>query len=641
MSVLTFPAPTPPAPAGPPAEAPSGAHPASAPGVLQRYFSCLFDLTATPAPWDRATYGALAGLFLLWAVRVYTTWATWGYLSVDSGREMYVPAMLAQGKMLYRDVWYGYAPLAPYWNAFLFHLFGVHLNVLYWAGSLAALSCALLLFFTGKRLSSSLAGWTAGAVMLLEAFHAWHFSFPLAYSFSAVYGCLAACVFLWCAIHACGSANWGWMFAAATVAAVALLIKLEFGAACYVIFCFLVAARGWRQRSWKRAVIDFAATLPGLAACAFVALWMLSIAGWTFITQENLASTWPGSFFMRTYGRAWMETTGLAITGPALLQSLLRTLFLAGVILEGYLLFWRKRFSFRSTLLCAVLFAALLAYVVFALGGDVLETAAAVFFPRDMVLYVAVAAVLVCWRIARNDHFSPALPIAVLFAFAALVAIRTLLRTIATGYSIYYSGAAVLAFLILLRPLVPRAGRSAQSVFRAELLLCVASLAVVSVYAARFAADYNDRELLVTERGSIMASTQTTEQYRAAIQLMKQESAAGRMVLSVPEDTSLYFLSGTQAPSRLYFFAPGMLVPGKMTDTIIREIERKPVRYVLWSNRRFPEYGVPEFGVDSDRTFANYLTSHYREVGPLVPGTAVDWHVRFTVWERKPDFQPR
>jgi hypothetical protein len=154
------------------------------------------------------------------------------------------------------------------------------------------------------------------------------------------------------------------------------------------------------------------------------------------------------------------------------------------------------------------------------------------------------------------------------------------------------------------------------------------------VYAARFAAEYADREPLVTERGTVLAFSQTTEQYRAAIELMKKESAAGRMVLSVPEDTSLYFLSNTQAPARLYFFAPGMLVPGKMTEEMIREIERKPVRYLLWSNRRFSEYGVPQFGVDFDQTFGNYLTSHYRRVGPLVPGSAVEWHVRFTLWER-------
>jgi hypothetical protein len=57
---------------------------------------------------------------------MFSTWATWGDLTIDCGREMYVPAVLSEGKMLYRDVWYLYGPAGPYVNSFLFRLFGVH-----------------------------------------------------------------------------------------------------------------------------------------------------------------------------------------------------------------------------------------------------------------------------------------------------------------------------------------------------------------------------------------------------------------------------------------------------------------------------------------------------------------------------------
>jgi hypothetical protein len=374
-----------------------------------------------------------------------------------------------------------------------------------------------------------------------------------------------------------------------------------------------------------------------------VAIWMLSIGGFEFITQENLASTWPGSFFMKTYGRAWLEWTGLAITPSALLHSLVRTLFLAGVILEGYLLFWRRRFNPRSIALCLSLVAGLVTYSLFA-HKEILDAVTAVFFPQDLVLYVAIAASLAWRQMFRADQSSgrvpPYLPLAVALSFAVLLALRTLLKTMPDGYSIFYNGPAVLCFLILTRPLVPRAGgRSRRSVLRGELLLCLGCLATVSVYAARFAADPSDRTTLVTDRGSIIVPIQLAENYRAAIDLIKGESAAGRSVLSVPEDTSLYFLAGVEAPSRLYFFAPGMLAPGKMTDDTLRQLEQKHIRYVLWSNRTYPDYGVPIFGVDFDRTLGDYLTSHYRLVGPLVKGTSVGWLVRFFLWERKPDFR--
>jgi hypothetical protein len=47
------------------------------------------------------------------------------------------------------------------------------------------------------------------------------------------------------------------------------------------------------------------------------------------------------------------------------------------------------------------------------------------------------------------------------------------------------------------------------------------------------------------------------ETYQTAIAFMKQRAALGEYVLSIPEDTSLYFLSGT---------FPGTLAPGRRLE---------------------------------------------------------------------------
>src|SRR4029077_926969 len=121
---------------------------------------------------------------------------------------------------------------------------------------------------------------------------------------------------------------------------------------------------------------------------------------------------------------------------------------------------------------------------------------------------------------------------------------------------------------------------------------------------------------LTTERGTIRVPKHLAENYKAAIEFMKEKASLGESVLSVPEDTSLYFLSGTYCPTRVFSFTPGIVAPGRMTDDMIREIDRKPVDYLLWSNRAFPEFGVPVFGKDFDREVGDYLKSHYRPVAP-------------------------
>jgi hypothetical protein len=597
--------------------------------------------SGSPAKWNATTYGALLALVVLWAIKLYTTWGAWGNLTIDSGHEMYVPELLAEGKMLYRDVWFLYGPAAPYFNSYLFRVFGLHLNVLYWAGSLSALGSAIFLYLCGLRLSSWLVGWTAGAVVLMEAFQPTLFCFPLPYGFAAVYGCLIGCLFLWLVISASTSSAWPWMFAAGMAAAIALLIKLEFGIACYGTLGLLIVVRAILQKSWKILAKDIATTLPGVAICGLVIRWMVSIAGIEFITQENLMS-WPTAYFMKTYGKMWLELTGFTVSATAFHEAMFRLIPPALALLVAYCCLWWKRSDPRSTLLKVLVAAAVAFYFVKDIFLNYLPptrlepTLSTVFFPQDMVLYVIVAAAvawLYFWRGGKSASRNPAFPL--LLTFASLLAFRILMKMEPDGYPIYYNGPVVLSFLLLLCMIVPRTGRSRQFVFCGELILCLATLAPVALHARAFEATAKNFVPLTTERGTVRVSKHLAENYRAAIQFMQEKAARGEYVLSVPEDTSLYFLSGTYAPSRVFLFTPGVLVPGKMTQDVIRQIEEKPVKYLLWSNRTFPEYGVPVFGKDFDTVFADYLRANYRRVGPLIPFNGNFWDWTVVVWERR------
>jgi len=129
----------------------------------------LFEFRGSPARWNRWKVLGLFALVALWAAKFYSTWAGWGNLTIDSGHEMYIPALLAEGRMLYRDVWFMCGPAVPYFYSYLFRWFAEHLKVLDWAASLSALGSAIFLYLAGMRLSRSLLGWTAGAVVLPQA----------------------------------------------------------------------------------------------------------------------------------------------------------------------------------------------------------------------------------------------------------------------------------------------------------------------------------------------------------------------------------------------------------------------------------------------------------------------------------------
>jgi hypothetical protein len=210
-----------------------------------------------------------------------------------------------------------------------------------------------------------------------------------------------------------------------------------------------------------------------------------------------------------------------------------------------------------------------------------------------------------------------------------------LLNNLPTAYPIYYNGPVLLSLFLLVRPLLSKPEDTRGSSLKAEMAFCFLIVIAVFVHVSAVSSYSKDYVPLVTERGTIRTSPHLARHYRAAIAFIKEKQALGESVLSVPEDTSLYFLSGTYCPVRVYQFTPGVVVPGKMTEELINGLERKPPRYLLWSNRTYFEYGVPRFGVDFDRTLGKYFTSHYRQVRFLLPDDVefYDWNA--SIWERR------
>src|SRR5258708_1497299 len=604
--------------------------------LLYRHLSNAFaDMPRPRVLWSRATYCVFLALSAVWGSLTYATGAPWGALTNDSGHEIYAPAMLSAGKMLYRDVWFMYGPAAPYFNSYLFRFFGLHLNVLYWAGSLAALGAAIFRYLTGMSLGSWVAGWTAGAIVLIQAFGQGLFCFPLPYSFSAVYGCLTACIFLWLVVQAILSGRWAWMLGAGTIAAVALLLKLEFGVACYGTLLLLMFVQSVRQRSWRPIWTGATAILPGILVCTVVGVWMISIAGADFITQENFMS-WPTSYLMKTYGKMWLARTGFDLSADALLAAFGRISIFAAVAMGLHLLLRRKRAEGGLLFLCLGLAVAILGCFALVLVPQELAFLRWIFFPKDMVLIVGLAAVASWWFGYRRGFSDGTMAIAILLTFPALLAFRILMGMESWGYPIYYNSTVILAFLLLgPRLIVPEPGRSRTFEFRAELVVCCCCLSWVVTHTDVFVGQHTDLVPLITERGVIKTQKHMVVNYQKAIAFMKERAAAGDSVLSIPEDTSLYFLTGTQCPIRVSQFTPGVLVPGKMTEDVIGEIERKKIPYLLWSNRTFAEYGVPVFGRSYDTYFADYLTSHYCPVGPVFENKERGWNA--VVWKRMTD----
>ena len=421
---------------------------------------------------------------------------------------------------------------------------------------------------------------------------------------------------------------------AGSAAAAALLCKVEMGAACYSALTLLILIRILAHRSWKTMAIDALTVLPGHDLWIRVALWMISIKDVTFITDENIVS-WPGTFYMKMYGQKWLETTGFVLNGSALVGVATRTALVALVLAMFYRYLYRLRLLRpNSSFLRLGAFVAGLALLAYLLPWRAEVVFRWIFFPRDMVLYIGIAALIAWMHFLRQPARKDA-SMVLLLTFSALLAFRILFGMKPSGYPIFYNGPVLLAFLLLALAIVPRNGRGPEFIFRAECLICFACLSAVILHTAVVLPSTKDYVPLSTGRGTIRVSKDRAASYKHAIAFMKERAAVGEGVLSLPEDTSLYFFSETHCPTRLWLFGPGLLVPGRMTDEILSQFENN-VKYVLWSTRTFAETGYPNFGVDFDIPLGYYIQSHYKFVRPLVPANEAGWDWNAGIWERKP-----
>jgi hypothetical protein len=605
------------------------------PSIIRSRLRLLYNLKAG----RRDLLFSIGALCCLWLGLVKFGWARWGDVTVDCGRELYVAAALAEGKMLYRDVWYLYGPGAPYLNSLLFRTFGIHLNVVYFAGSLAGLAAMLTLFRCALYFAPLSVAFAIGYIVLIQSFGGGFFNYPLPYAYASVYGSVAAYLFLLYAIRGALNPTKTNLLWAGIWSAVALITKLEFGFACFGSLAVLQVGLILQQRSWRTAFRNLSAVTPALLICAVVIAWMVSIGGVAFITQENLMS-WPTSYFMRQYGQNWLRLTGYDLSLAQLMKALVLTV--------GFVAFWVGfRFwllsVFRKLWLRAVCIGTVLGAGTVALLMEPPKrfdiNIALLVFPRPMVFIVALAIPLAGFLFWRSRLCARRLAILVVMIFGPLLAFRILFRMTSRDYAIYYNGPVLLAFFLLLLAIAIPGGHFQNGVGArtARFFVCAAVCGWVTLVAIPPYLDLRiGRVAIESERGTIYVPETILPAWADAANFMLQAKQSGQVVMSIPEDTALYFFAGVPSPTRVFAFTPGTLSPGPMTAKTIAEMEVVPVRFVIWSNRQFFEYGVPEFGVDFDVPFAEYIRRNYRPVREFSYINRPDfWQA--TLWERKPD----
>lgn len=564
----------------------------------------------------RSDLFARLGIGITFLALAWYTCAHWGDLRIDCGRELYVPAAILNGKMLYRDLWYPYGPLAPYCQAVLFRLFGVHLNVLYLFGLSLTISFAMLLFALSRRFLPTTGAFLVSFCFLMQGFNPDIFNYVFPYSYAALMGALLGLVFLYFLVRHILNEPGPNLLVAGFSAGLALLCKQEFGVACYMVLAFVLVLQVLAHRSARRLAFDLLRCAPGLLTSVVVYGWFVWRLSPRFIFLENFQQT-PGSYFMRTFGVTWVSHVGLRFIPYELFKTVLIAIFSIAVwfVLASVL---RHASGRRWVLLCTVAAAGL------GVMGYLLDFRPVTFifskwphavFPTGMFW---VACLLFFWKIIdllrsgfqANYH----LALGAVAAYALAVGVRIMVQVVAYEYAVFYNSALFLVFMVVVTQVIKAATQNLKARQQSALLNGLLILEGIGLAFLLFPHPEKLRAPLVTDLGTIYTRPAEAALFPQIISFMREQKVSGKRVLVLPEEVTLYCFSGTDAPTRWYQLTPGILAPEQESE-YIAQLEAKRIDYILLSNRSFFEYKAPFFGLDFNQTVYRWIEANYEVVG--------------------------
>jgi hypothetical protein len=568
---------------------------------------------------------AVAGGLSAWA-----SWRTWILPFVDSSREMNVPARLASGERLYRDVVYYYGPAGPWINAAALGAFGRRFASLEVVGLIAAtvlfVSLAILCSRAGSPLSA-IAACVWAAAIAIGAPNGGSFLFP--YSFGALEAFAGAFVAL-----AAASAGRSRMRDAAAAAglALALLAKPEIG---FAVGALLVVATLRAQAGERRGEAGRSMVILGGGVLLAATGWGIAVSG---LPGSALGPEGPLALFSPPpeWRSVYRVMSGLADPGASI-NAVATALFLDLGIL-GIAAAAGSRIAARSpaaTRAAVVLFAGVVAAAfAFPPGAAVEDRLPGLLVPLPLL---AAGAAL---RMLRAPLDSRARARFFLFGIAALAGSRVLFGltygSITTPYSILvFPGLAAAAAVLALDVFAPRlAFPGAARVFLFAVFLGGAGVAI-----ARGARFHSAEKFpsVATAAGTLRLPAERAQTVANALAWLRVRARPGDGLAGFPEAGLFNFSIGLSNPLREEQILPGHLDREREAQ-VARRIEASGPRFLLLANQPTAAFGPVAFGRDYARELWRAVVRNYSlaaSFGPAPPDAPVgDSRFFIRIYER-------
>lgn len=553
------------------------------------------------------------------------SWFKWPDILIDYGRELYVPWQITQGKVLYRDIHHLYGPLAHYFNALLFQIFGTGLSTLAYFNICLIVLLTFIIYKLFKSAFGAFIATTAGVCFLVVfAFSQYEgmgsFNFVCPYSHELTYGIFLFFVALVVfkkyleamkPIYACLI---GFILGLIFLTKVEIFLAASLSISVGFIFVFRRLKPPTPLKQFLCAVSFF--LLP--VALFFIYFWLhMPVNGAFNAVIASYKNIFVGHLVSNVF-YLWVSGFDDPVKNAVvMLRQTYR--YLVYIILVGLISYLFSRLSkknFKYGLLVIIFTLVLLTVFLFKGGVNWLNIARS--FPV-LILFIFIYQVISLHRAPDVKTFALTfLPFILLSLFALITLSKMILNVHFHHYGFALAMPAalvVVAFLLYDIPLwISRLGEKKVAIcFMAlfiYLTICVYLVFSKCIYDLKHypVAEGRDRFFTfnaeVTDKGPVM--NETLRQIDAVMD-------AKDTFIVVPEGVMINYLTRRSNPSRYFEFTPN-IIKAVGESHYIDDMSSAHPSFVILSDRETSEHGAKYFGKDYALDISSWISKHYDRV---------------------------
>ena len=536
-------------------------------------------------------------LVLLWGITILGLLVFVGHYSgilIDFGREVYYPQEILNGKILYKDLFNIYGPLAYQFNAVLYKIFGIKLSTLYGAGIFTSLLTVSGIYLIAQKFLSKFLSFAIGFFTIaigVTATSIFNFHFP--YSWAVMYGLTAFLYSLYFLLKYWDEKNTKNLYLSSFLAGIAITCKYDF-----LLYALIVFAISAKEKNWKAIVSFFIAPILSFGALFIQGLKIDSLVN-SLLTTSLMAKSKTLIYFY--------QNSGIYFNPKAIFTDFilfLKTAIPFGAILSGIYLFNKKKYVAIFLSVIGWILFLLLFSIKFAFG----------FLPILLML------LFITELIKSKSENKYDIKTIILALSAIAVCAKVFWVMLLGSYGNYYVSISLVALFAILFKYLPKNLEKVAGIY-------ILAISLIIILSNSFALKHENNKVS-TPIGTMHTSKAYAESSNELIKYIDQNTKKDDKIVIFPEGMTINFLTQRSADDYYNSLLP-LYTETFGEEKIINHYKKNLPEFVIFNNLDMKDYYFRFICQDYALEFCGFVQNNYKLQ------TVIGDEFRYLIFKRK------